>query len=158
MKFSTVIVGAFAALASAAPTEKVEKRVAIDLGAFNSFNFANQDLQYLLAINQFDFNALAQLASFNNLNLGGFQTLFTNDVFDINALLQLQQLALLSQLGGLGVFGQFDLSTLGLNVFDQGLIGNIGGFGLNGLVDQSLIPQIQTVIQQTEITQVVIKK
>ncbi|OTA69541.1 hypothetical protein K449DRAFT_428997 [Hypoxylon sp. EC38] len=158
MKPTTFLVSALAAVASAAPTTTTEKRTAIDLGAFNNFGFANQDLQYLLAINGFNLQAFAQLAAFNNLNIGGFQNLFVNNVFDVNSLLQLQQIALLSQLGGLGVFGNFDLSALQLNVFDLGLIGGIGGFDVSSLIDQTLVPQIQTIIQQTEISAVVLKE
>ncbi|KAI0120400.1 hypothetical protein F4776DRAFT_253519 [Hypoxylon sp. NC0597] len=158
MKPTTILVSALAAVASAAPTTTAEKRSAIDLGAFNNFGFANQDLQYLLAINGFNLQAFAQLAAFNNLNIGGFQSLFVNNVFDVNSLLQLQQIALLSQLGGLGVFSNFDLSSLQLNVFDLGLIGGIGGFDVSSLIDQTLVPQIQTIIQQTEISAVVLKE
>ncbi|KAI1143158.1 hypothetical protein F5Y05DRAFT_144886 [Hypoxylon sp. FL0543] len=155
MKPTTILVSALAAVASAAPTT-AEKRSAVDLGAFNNFGFANQDLQYLLAINNFDLQAFAQLAAFNNLNIGGFQNLFVNNVFDVNSLLQLQQVALLSQLGSLGVFSNFDLSALQLNVFDLGLINGVGGFDISSIVDQSLAPQIETIIQQTQISAVVL--
>ncbi|KAL7629045.1 hypothetical protein AAE478_000563 [Parahypoxylon ruwenzoriense] len=159
MKPVTLIVSALAAVAAAAPTSaSTEKRGIVDLNAFNNFGFANQDLQYLLAINGFNLQAFAQLASFNNLNIGGFQNLFVNNAFDVNALLQLQQIALLSQLGGLGLFGNFDLSTLQLNVFDLGLINGIGGFNIGSLIDQSLIPQIQAIIQQTQINAVILKE
>ncbi|KAI1648654.1 hypothetical protein F4815DRAFT_42131 [Daldinia loculata] len=158
MKATTILVSALAAVATAAPTAITtpEKRAIVDLGAFNNFGFANQDLQYLLAINQFDLQSFAQLAAFNNLNIGNFQGLFANNGFDINALLQLQQIALLSQLGGLGIFSNFDLSSIQLNVFDLGLIGGIGGFDISSLIDQSLVPQIQAIIQKTEISAVVI--
>ncbi|KAI0848975.1 hypothetical protein F5Y00DRAFT_237243 [Daldinia vernicosa] len=158
MKATTILASALAAVATAAPTAITtpEKRAVVDLGAFNNFNFANQDLQYLLALNKFDLQSFAQLAAFNKLNIGDFQGLFVNNNFDINSLLQLQQIALLSQLGGLGLFGNFDLSSLQLNVFNLGLIGGIGGFDISSLVDQSLVPQIQAIIQQTEITAVVI--
>ncbi|KAI0834068.1 hypothetical protein F5Y06DRAFT_177745 [Hypoxylon sp. FL0890] len=156
MKPTTFLVSALAAVASAAPTATAEKRTQVDLGSFNNFGFANQDLQYLLAINNFDLQAFAQLSAFNNLNIGGFQSLFSNNVFDLNSLLQLQQIALLSQLGSLGVFGNFDLSSLQLNVFDLGLINGISGFDVSSLIDQSLVPQIQTIIQQTQISTVVL--
>ncbi|KAI1345033.1 hypothetical protein F5Y15DRAFT_15300 [Xylariaceae sp. FL0016] len=157
MQFSTLLTGALAAVASAAPaTSTHEKRLSVDLGSFNNFGFANQDLQYFNAINAFDLQAFAQLSAFNNLNIGNFQSVFVNNVFDINALLQLQQIALLSQLGGLGVFGNFDLSTVNFNTFDLGLISGIGGFDVSSLVDPSLIGQVQTVIQQTQINTVVI--
>ncbi|KAG4223238.1 hypothetical protein PC116_g28294, partial [Phytophthora cactorum] len=94
MKVTAILASALAAVAAAAPTANSEKRAVVDLGAFNNFGFANQDLQYLLAINQFDLQAFAQLSAFNNLNIGGFESLFSNDAFDINSLLQLQQIAL----------------------------------------------------------------
>ncbi|KAI1461533.1 hypothetical protein F4805DRAFT_236446 [Annulohypoxylon moriforme] len=157
MKASTIFTSALAAFATAAPTSTTpEKRANVDLAAFNNFGFANQDLQYLLAVNGFNLQAFAQLSAFNNLNIGGFQSLFSGNSFDINALLQLQQIALLSQLGGLGVFGNFDLSALQLNVFDLGLLGGIGGFDVSSLIQQSLVPQLQTVIQQTQINTVVL--
>ncbi|OTB03742.1 hypothetical protein M426DRAFT_172114 [Hypoxylon sp. CI-4A] len=158
MKFSTIFVSALAGFASAAPTAAPEKRGKVDLGAFNNFAFANQDLQYLLAVNNFDLQAFAQLSAFNNLNIGDFQSLFVNDVVDINALLQLQQIALLSQLGSIGLFGNFDLSAVQINVFDLGLIGGVGGFDVSSIVDQALAPQIQAVIQQTQINTVVLKE
>ncbi|KAI1207931.1 uncharacterized protein F4807DRAFT_159067 [Annulohypoxylon truncatum] len=159
MKASTIFVSALAAFATAAPTSTTttpEKRASVDLASFNNFNFGNQDLQYLLAVNGFNMQAFAQLSAFNNLNIGGFQSLFVGNTFDINALLQLQQIALLAQLGGLGVFGNFDLSAIQLNVFDLGLLGNIGSFDVSTLVQQSLVPQLQTVIQQTQISAVVL--
>ncbi|KAI1468720.1 uncharacterized protein F4812DRAFT_342216 [Daldinia caldariorum] len=158
MKAATILASVFAAVAAAAPTTIAtpEKRAVVDLGAFNNFGFANQDLQYLLAINQFDLQAFAQLSAFNNLNIGNFQSLFLNDAFDINSLLQLQQIALLSQLGSLGIFGNFDLGSLQLNVFNLGLIGGIGRFDITSLIDSSLAPQIQAIIKKTEISAVVI--
>ncbi|KAI5866760.1 hypothetical protein GGS23DRAFT_287319 [Durotheca rogersii] len=164
MKASTIFVSALAAFATAAPTApaatapEAEKRAVVNLGQFNNFNFANLDLQYLLAINGFNLQAFAQLGAFNNLNIGGFQNLFVNNAFDINALLQLQQIALLSQLGSLGIFGNFDLSTLQLGAINLGLINGIGNFNIGSLIDQSLIPQIQAIIQQTQINTVVFKE
>ncbi|KAI0022543.1 hypothetical protein F4780DRAFT_180790 [Xylariomycetidae sp. FL0641] len=155
MKPSTILAGAFAAVAVAAPTSS-EKRTVVDLNAFNQFGFNSLDLNYLNAINQFDLQSFAQLGSFNNLNLVGFQTLFQNNVFDVNSLLQLQQVALLSQLGGLGALSNFDLSTVQLNVLDLGLLGNIGSFDVTSIIDQTLVPQLQTVVQQTQIVPVVI--
>ncbi|KAH8166236.1 hypothetical protein CIB48_g2008 [Xylaria polymorpha] len=155
MKASTIFVSALAAVASAAPTT-TEKRTSVDLSAFNQFAFANQNLQYFNAINVFNLQAFEQLAAFNNLNIGGFQGLFSNNVFDINALLQLQQVALLSQLGGLGVFSNFDLSTLQLGGLNLGLVNSIGGFDIGSLIDASLQPQIASIIQQTQLATVII--
>ncbi|KAI0200044.1 hypothetical protein F4808DRAFT_175601 [Astrocystis sublimbata] len=157
MQFSTIFVSTLAAVASAAPAATTpEKRVNLDLNAFNKFAFANTDLQYFNAINAFDLQAFAQLAAFNDLQIGGFQNLFNNNVIDVNALLQLQQLALLSQLGSLGVFGNFDLSTLNLDILNLGLVNGIGNFNLGSLIDSGLKPQIQAIIQKTEFAAVVI--
>ncbi|GAP86235.1 hypothetical protein SAMD00023353_0303770 [Rosellinia necatrix] len=157
MKASTIFVSALAAVASAAPTTTVsEKRAVVDLNAFNQFGFVNQNLQYFNAINAFNLQAFEQLAAFNNLNIIGFQGLFSNNVFDLNALLQLQQVALLSQLGGLGVFGNFDLSTIQLGGLNLGVVNAIGGFDIGSLIDASLRPQIQSVIQQTQLSTVVV--
>ncbi|KAI8947723.1 hypothetical protein F4801DRAFT_495059 [Xylaria longipes] len=157
MKASTIFVSALAAVASAAPaTTTPVKRTAVDLNAFNQFGFANQNLQYFNALNAFNLQAFEQLAAFNNLDIAGFESLFSNNVFDINALLQLQQVALLSQLGGLGVFSNFDLSTLQLGGLDLGVVNAIGGFDIASLIDASLQPQIQAVIQQTQVATVVV--
>lgn len=157
MKASTIFASVLAAVASAAPTTAaVEKRATVDLNAFNQFGFANQNLQYFNAINAFDLQAFEQLAAFNNLNILGFQGLFSNNVFDINALLQLQQVALLSQLGGLGVFSNFDLSTIQLGGLNLGVVNAIGGFDIGSIIDASLQPQIQSVIQQTQLATVVV--
>jgi len=151
-----MLIGALAAVASAAPT--AEKRGSLDLNAFNNFSFKNQDLQYINAVNSFDLQAFANLAFVQNLDISGFQVLFVEDVFDIQAILQLQQLALLAQLGSAGAFGSFDLSSLQIGVFNLGLLGNIGSFDISSIVDQSSKPQIQTIIQTTEITTVVIQQ
>ncbi|KAI0486181.1 hypothetical protein F4859DRAFT_359900 [Xylaria cf. heliscus] len=157
MKASTIFVSALAAVASAAPaTTMPEKRISVDLNSFNQFGFVNQNLQYFNAINAFNLQAFEQLAAFNNLNIGGFQGLFNNNVFDINALLQLQQVALLSQLGGLGVFSNFDLSTLQLGGLNFGLVNAIGGFDISSLIDVGLQPQIQSIIAQTQLATVII--
>ncbi|GAW20047.1 hypothetical protein ANO14919_095410 [Xylariales sp. No.14919] len=157
MKASTIFVSALAAVASAAPAAtNPEKRTVVDLAAFNQFGFANQNLQYFNAINAFNLQAFEQLAAFNNLDILGFQGLFSNNVFDINALLQLQQVALLSQLGGLGVFGNFDLSTLNLGGLNFGVINNIGSFDIGSIIDASLRPQLASVIQQTQLSTVVV--
>ncbi|TGJ81025.1 hypothetical protein E0Z10_g7747 [Xylaria hypoxylon] len=157
MKASTIFVSALAAVASAAPAATTpQKRSSIDLSAFNQFGFANQNLQYFNAINAFDLQAFEQLAAFNNLDILGFQNLFAGNSFDINALLQLQQVALLSQLGGQGVFGNFDLSSLNLGGLNFGLVNSINSFDIGSLIDASLQPQLASVIQQTQLSTVVI--
>ncbi|KAI1853237.1 hypothetical protein JX265_000264 [Neoarthrinium moseri] len=148
MKFSTAIVSALAAVVSAAPTKEVAPRGIFDASQFNNFQFNNLDLNYLSVVNGLDFNILQQLASVNNFNINGFQNVFAGNVFDINALLQLQQIQQLIQLQQLGVLGGFDLSTLALNNVNFGLINAVGGIDLTQFIDSSLIPQIQTIVQQ----------
>ncbi|KAH6659672.1 hypothetical protein BKA67DRAFT_24445 [Truncatella angustata] len=149
MKFAAVIVSALAAVAYAAPAKKEETRAVVDASLFNNFAFNSQDLQYLSVINSLDFQVLQQLASVNNLNLNGFSSLFSNQAFDVNGLLQLQQIQNLIQLQQLGVLGGFDLSTLALSQVNLGLINNIGGVDLTKFVNAALLPQIQTIIQQS---------
>ncbi|KAF3024268.1 hypothetical protein E8E14_012997 [Neopestalotiopsis sp. 37M] len=148
MKFSAVLVSALAAVASAAPAKKEEPRASIDASLFNNFAFNSQDLQYLSVVNSLDFNVLQQLATVNGLNLNNFSGLFSNNAFDINSLIQLQQIQNLIQLQQLGVLGGFDLSSFALNQVNLGLINNIGGVDLGQFIDASLVPQIQTIIQQ----------
>lgn len=148
MKFSTVIVSALAAVASAAPAKKEEPRAAFDASLFNNFAFQSQDLAYLSALNSLDFNAIQQLIAVNNLNAGSFSGLFSNNVFDVNSILQLQQIQSLIQLQQIGVLGGFDLSSFALNSVNLGLINSVGGVDLTQFIDASLAPQLETVIQQ----------
>lgn len=154
MKFSTIFVSAFAALASAAPatraTSDVEPRT-FDASSLNNFAFNSLDFGYLSAINSIDFNLLAQLASVNGLNLNGFSNVFSNNVFDLNTLLQLQQIQMLVQLQSLGVLSGFQLNTLVLSPLNLGLINSIGGINLGQFVDQSLVTQLQGVVSQSGI-------
>ncbi|KAI0482255.1 hypothetical protein GGR56DRAFT_177772 [Xylariaceae sp. FL0804] len=163
MKASTMIAGVFAAVATALPTTSsssssapaTEKRT-ISLSSFNNFGFNDLNLQYINALNQFDLQAFAQLGQFNNLDISGFQSLFSSSSFDLSQLLQLQQIAMLAQLGNLGVFGNFDLSSVQIQAFDLGLINSISGFDVSSLIDSSLVSQIQTVVSSTQVATVVI--
>lgn len=151
MKFSTVIVSALAAFASAAPAEtQSEKRAALDIGKLNNYRFANQNFGYLGQINSLNFGAISQLVTVNNFNaIAAFQTLFVNQVFDINSLLQLQQLQTLIQFQQLGVLSAFDLSTLQLQTINLGLINSVGGFDLNTLLSGS-----NSLVSAAQITQI----
>lgn len=150
MKPVSILVGALAAVATAAPTKEIETRSNFDLGLLNNLNgFNNLNLNYLLNINSLDLQLLAQLGSVNNFNVLGFQNLFQSNVFDLNAILQLQQLEMVLQLAQLGLFNGFDLSSLAFNQLNLGLINNIGGFDFNSLIDNSLVPQITSIAQQT---------
>lgn len=148
MKFSTIFAGALAAVASAAPT--TEKRGQLDISQLNNLQkFNSLDVNYLNRINSLDLQLLNTLAVQNNFNALAFQGLFQGQAFDVNALLQLQQLQTVLQLGQLGVFNAFDLSSLNLQALQLGLIQNVGAFDLSSLVDQSLIPQITAISEQT---------
>lgn len=154
MKPVSILVGALAAVATAAPTvpttKEIETRASFDLGLLNNLNrFNNVNLNYLLNINSLNLQLLAQLGNVNNFNVLGFQGLFQSNVFDLNALLQLQQLEMVLQLAQLGLFNGFDLSTLAFNQLNLGLINNIGGFDFNTLIDNSIVPQITSIAQQT---------
>ena len=149
MKPVSIIVSALATLAAAAPAKEVEKRSNVDLSGVNNLgSFNSVDIQYLASVNGLDLNLLSQLGSVNNFDILGFQSLFQSNVFDLNAVLQLQQLQTLLALGQVGVLNGFDLSTLSLNALNLGLVSNIGGFDFGGLIDASVVPQIQTVAQQ----------
>jgi hypothetical protein len=155
MKPTAILVGALAAVASAAPTKVEERNAAFggnfgfDVSGVNNLQFANLDLQYLAAINGFGgFNNLQGLAINNGFNFNQFGGLFNNDVFDVSQLLALQQLVLFDQLASFQVFQQFDLSSLLFNQLNFGLINNVFGFNFNSIIDQALIPQISAVVSQ----------
>lgn len=150
MKFSAVFAGALATLASAAPTtttssDKVEARAAIDVAQLNNLAFNSLDLGYLSTVNALDVAVLQSLAVNNNLNAAAFQPLFTAQVFDVNAALQLQQLQTLVALQQVGALGTADLSALQLGALQLGAISNVGAFNLGSLVDASLQPQLVSV-------------
>ncbi|RYP11588.1 hypothetical protein DL765_007688 [Monosporascus sp. GIB2] len=158
MKPTSMLISALAAVASAAPAAigHQEKRGKVDLGEFNNFAFANEDLQYFNAINKLDLRAFAQLSALNNLDIAGFQKVFVRDALDIDALLQLQQIALLSQLAGLGLFGDIDLAVIEIKTIDLGILSGLGRFDVASLIDDSLVPQLQAVIQKTEVKAIII--
>lgn len=146
MKPTSLLVSALATVALAAPAKEIR---GIDFSGVNNLNSFNSiDIQYLAAVNSLDLALLAQLGNVNNFNVNGFQNLFQGQNFDLNAVLQLQQLQTLLSLGQVGVLNGFDLSGLNLGTLNLGLVNNIGGFDFSQLIDQSLVPQIQTVAQQ----------
>lgn len=149
MKPTSLLVSALATVALAAPAKEIETRGNVDFSRLNNLNrFNSIDIQYLAAVNSLDLALLAQLGNVNNFNVNGFQNLFQGNNFDLNTILQLQQLQTLLSLGQVGVLNGFDLSGLNLGTLNLGLVNNIGGFDFSQLIDQSLIPQIQTVAQQ----------
>ena len=154
MQFTSVIVCALAALVSAAPAPQGDAQKQAQLEqqkqALNNLQFKNIDVAYALAVNRLDNNGLtslvASLAQANNLNLGAFQSIFNNNVFDVNALLQIQQLQLLGQLQALGALNNVNLAALQLQVLNLGVIQNLGGINLVQFVNPAVVPQVRDVV------------
>ncbi|KAH7035447.1 uncharacterized protein B0I36DRAFT_360811 [Microdochium trichocladiopsis] len=152
MKFSaitSVFCLASAALAAPAAPASVEERALIQLEPFNNFRFVNLDLAYLQAINGFDLQSFVNLQLKNNLDLSSFQSLFLEDAFTVNKILQLQQVAILSQLSAIGAFSNIDLSRVKLGGFNFAQIATIANFPLNTLINTVLQPQLRVVVDQT---------
>jgi len=152
MKPVTLLVSALATLIAAAPTEKaVEKRANFDLSQLNNLNSFNQvNLNYLLNINSLDLQLLGSLGAVNNFDILAFQGLFQAQAFDLQAILQLQQLQTLLQFQRLGVFNQFDLAGLQLDLLQLGLINNVGVLDLAQFIPSNVVTQVQTVASQGE--------
>lgn len=152
MKFSTILVSAFAAFSAATPTPEV----IAERGAVNSSSEANRnglafnqvDLNYLLKINDLDLRLLQTLSRKNNLNLQEFRDLFRADVFSLEVLLQLQQLSTLLAIADTGIFDRFDLSRLPLGDLKLGLIEGIARLDLAEFIDKALRPQIIIIAKQ----------
>ncbi|KJZ79273.1 hypothetical protein HIM_01424 [Hirsutella minnesotensis 3608] len=85
------------------------------------------------------------LALSNRFNVGGFQTLFTNNAFAVNSLLQLQQLNTLVSVADAGFFNGRDLSNVSFHGLQLGALGNIGRMGLTSFVDASQLGVISPV-------------
>lgn len=146
MKASTIFVSALATLVAAAPTEK---RANIDLGLLNGLQGFNQvNLNYLTNINSLDLQLLGLLGQQNNLDILQFQGLFQQQAFDIQAVLQLQQLNDLLLFANAGVLNGFDLGGLGLNQLNFGLIDNLRGVDLQQFIVPNVVTQVQTVASQ----------
>ncbi|KXJ95692.1 hypothetical protein Micbo1qcDRAFT_201049 [Microdochium bolleyi] len=145
LSLASAVLAAPAAPAPAAPA-------AIQLDAFNNFRFADLDLAYLQAVNKVDLQALVNLQLRNRLDLAALQGLFREQqAFDVARLLQLQQVALLSQLATIGAFpAGLDLSRLNLGAaqLDFAKLGLVANFPLGSLVDQLLQPQLKVIVDQ----------
>ncbi|KAJ9162236.1 hypothetical protein NKR19_g1476 [Coniochaeta hoffmannii] len=152
MKFTSVIVSALAAVATAAPAKSVEERGAnIDLAGLNNLqSFGAIDIQYLAQVNSLDLNLLLALGQNQGLNINSFNSLFQSSSFDLASILQLQQLQTLLAIAQTGALNSFDLSSINLQqqLLQLGLIQNLNSFSFSSLIDQSLVPQIQTIAQQ----------
>ncbi|KAK4236985.1 hypothetical protein C8A03DRAFT_16425 [Achaetomium macrosporum] len=153
MKSVTVLVSALATLAVAAPaapsTDLDKRSFAFDLNAFNKFQgFQQVNLNYLLNINALQLQLLGNLANTNNLNILQFQPLFSQQVFDLQSLLQLQSLHTFLQISQLGVLSGFDLSSLQLAQLNLGLLDNVGVLDLQQFISPNVVTQVQTVASQ----------
>lgn len=163
MKFSTILSGLFAATAIAAPVSSstattteardvvdtspnpLSARTVFNAGSFNNLRFNQIDLRYLQGLNAFDLQLFQTLSVRNNLDVVFFQNVFNAQVFDINALLQLQSLHTLLLIGRTGVFNSFDLRGLQFSNLNFGLINSLAGVDLVQFIDTSFSSQIQTV-------------
>ncbi|KAK4640332.1 hypothetical protein QC761_606060 [Podospora bellae-mahoneyi] len=152
MKFFTVIVSTLAAIVAAAPaaapaSTEVDKRAfAFDINAFNGLKGFNQvNLNYLLNINSLQIGLLGNLANVNNFNILQFQGLFAQQKFDLQALLQLQQLHTFLQIHQLGVLNGFDLKGLQLQQLQLGLLNNVGLLDLQQFISPNVIGQVTTI-------------
>lgn len=160
MKLSTILAGTFAALATAAPAAAPEpqgqqetsialpvfERGSFDAGRLNNLNFKQRDINYLFKLNSLDLGLLQRLGRQNNFNIIAFQDLFNNNAFNLNAILQFQQLQTILAIAQTGVFNQFDLAALNLGGLNLGVINGIGGFDIGTIIGGGLGPQIQNVV------------
>lgn len=197
MKLSTFLVGAFAALAIAAPAsnDKNSKDVAkgskdgaakegasnkggeakspspsegqngnqsegqnngsnnVNFDQLNNLNFRQQDLNYLFKVNNLDLGLLQQLSINNGFNSLAFANVFNSNSFDINSLLQLQQLQTFLAVANTGVFSNsFNLGGFNLGGLNLGAINGIGGFNVGNVIDVAAIPQVQAVVSTSRST------
>ncbi|OAA61344.1 hypothetical protein ISF_05423 [Cordyceps fumosorosea ARSEF 2679] len=157
MKFSTLIAAAFGAVATAAPAAEpasaLEPRRSFDFGGqFNNLIFRQSDFNYLLNINSLDLGLFQQLGINNNLNLLLFQDIFNVNSFNLNSLLQFQQLQTLLAIAGTGALSGFDLGGLALGGLNLGLVNGIGGVDLRQFVSSTSIPQIESIASQVSTT------
>ncbi|KAM3538036.1 hypothetical protein ARSEF1564_009042 [Beauveria bassiana] len=153
MKFSTLISAALGAVATAAPapaaeTAALEARSSFDFGQLNNLVFKQNDFNYLLNINSLDLQLFQQLGINNNLNLLLFQDVFNVNSFDLNSLLQFQQLQTLLAIAGTGALNGFDLGSLALGGLNFGLVNGIRGVDLRQFVSSSSIPEIESIAKK----------
>lgn len=155
MKFSTLIAAAFGAVVTAAPAPApapehaaLEERRTFDFGQLNNLVFKQSDFNYLLNINSLNLQLFQQLGRNNNLNVLLFQDVFNVNSFNLNSLLQFQQLQTLLSIAGTGALNGFDLGGLALGNLNLGLVGGIGGVDLRQFVSAGSVPQIETIAKQ----------
>jgi len=159
MKPVTFLVSALATLAVAAPaapapaTDLEARSFQFDANSFNNLrNFNQVNLNYLLNINSLQLGLLGNLANVNNLNILQFQSLFQQQSFDIQALLQLQSLHTFLQINQLGVLSGFDLASLQLQQLNLGLLNNVGVVDLQQFISPNIVPQVQTIAAQVVVS------
>ena len=155
MKFSTLLTTTLGAVAIAAPAPAPESEVtalaerkSIDFGQLNNLLFKQTDFNYLLNVNSLDLTLFQQLGRNNNLNVLLFQDLFNVNTFNLNSLLQFQQLHTLLTIAGTCALNSFDLSGLALGGLNLGLVNGIGGVDLTQFVNAGSIPQIEAIAKQ----------
>lgn len=152
MKSTSVIVSAMATVAAAAPAKLVEGRnSSVDLSGLNNLqSFDSVDIQYLAQVNSMDLNLLLDLGQSQGLNINYFDSLFQSSSFDVNSILMLQQLMTLLAIADTGALNSFDLSSIDLSqqLLQLSLIQSLSSYSFSSLIDQSLVPQIQSVAQQ----------
>lgn len=148
MKFSTLLAGAFASIALAAPSRRAQNGTSVDAAALNGLVFAQLDLNYLLGVNTLDLTLFQQLALTNNLDILAFQDAFNSDTFDVASLLRFQQLSTLLAIAGTGALTSFDLTGLPLGDINLQLIAGIASVDLTQFVEVALVPQITVISQQ----------
>lgn len=161
MKFSSILFGAFATLTAAAPALDKDIQLVKALAPkgpksinnapkLNNLAFKQQDLNYLLKLNSLNLGLFQNLGINNNLDVLLFQELFNGGQFNLNALLQFQQLQTLLAIANTGVLDAVDLGGLALGGLNLGLINNLGGVDLSQFIDAALVSQIGAIAAQGE--------
>jgi hypothetical protein len=150
MKVTSIIFGACAALAAAAPAELTARKNKHDISSLNNLNkFNSQDLQYINNVNNLDLNLFNQLSEVNNFNIFAFESLFQSNVFDLQSVIQLAQVQTLLQFASEGLFNDIDLSSFAFQSLNLGLIQNVGVQDLSSFIQSSVVPQVQVIAAQT---------
>lgn len=139
--------------AAAAPLQNekpiVTERAVFDLTQLNNLtNFNQVNLNYLLQLNSLDLQLLSVLGSAHNFNILGFKDLFQAPSFDVQRLLQLQQLQTLLQFQRLGLFDRFDLAGLKLDLLQLGLINGVGVLDLAQFIPRAVEGQVKDVVER----------
>lgn len=149
MKFSSIIVGASAAVATAIPLEA--RQNGGDISQFNNFQLNSQPLQYIVAISGLDtqFQDIQGLIQNQGLNIDDLSNVFSDNTFDAQSLFSLGQLLLLQQLAEQQLFNGISLEQFQLPPPNFGLLANgLQGLDLDQVVTPDLQPQLAEVITE----------